>query len=132
MCIRDRNFIEIFGNDYNTHDGTAIRDYIHVSDLADIHVEVAKYLLEKLESNLFNCGYGKGFSVLDVVNTANKIYQNKIVYKFSSRRNGDVEKLIANTSKILKYIDWKPKHNHLEEIINSSVEWEKKINVSDT
>ena len=128
----NRNFIEIFGNDYNTYDGTAIRDYIHVSDLADIHVEVAKYLLEKLESNLFNCGYGKGFSVLDVVNTANKIYQNKIVYKFSSRRKGDVEKLIANTSKILKYIDWKPKHNDLEEIINSSVEWEKKINASNT
>ena len=75
-------------------------------------------------------GYGNGFSVLDVVNTANKLYQNKITYKFSNRRDGDVEKLIAQTSKILKYIDWKPKHNDLKEIINSSIRWEEKINAS--
>ena len=124
--------IKIFGNDYNTHDGTAIRDYIHVSDLADIHLEVAKYLLKNLESNLFNCGYGNGFSVLDVVNTTNSIYQNKIIYKFSNRRDGDVEKLISDTSKLLKYIKWQPKYNDLKEIINSSIKWEEKINASDT
>ena len=122
--------IEIFGSDYNTPDGTAIRDYIHVSDLADIHVEVAKYLLKNLKSNLFNCGYGNGFSVLDVVNTTNSIYQNKIIYKFCNRREGDVDKLIANTSKLLKYIKWQPKYNHLREIINSSIKWEEKINAS--
>ena len=130
VVVGKRNHIEIYGNDYDTADGTAVRDYIHVSDLADIHLEVAKYLLENLESNLFNCGYGNGFSVLDVVNTANKLYQNKITYKFSNRRDGDVEKLIAQTSKILKYIDWKPKHNDLKEIINSSIKWEEKINAS--
>ena len=124
------NQIEIFGNDYNTPDGTAIRDYIHVSDLADIHVEVAKYLLKNMKSCLFNCGYGNGFSVLDVVNTTNRIYKNKIVYKYSNRREGDVEKLIANTSKLLKHIKWQPKYNHLNEIINSSVKWEEKINAS--
>ncbi len=132
VVVGKRNQIEIFGNDYNTPDGTAIRDYIHVSDLADIHVEVAKYLLENLESNLFNCGYGNGFSVLDVVNTTNKIYQNKIIYKFSNRRDGDVEKLIANNSKISEYIKWYPKHNDLKEIISSSVKWEEKINASNT
>ena len=77
---------------------------------------------------MFNCGYGNGFSVLDVVNTANKICQNKINYKFSERRDGDVEKLIAETSKILKHIQWQPKYNDLEEIINSSIKWEEKIN----
>ena len=127
-----RDHIEIYGNDYNTPDGTAIRDYIHVSDLADIHVKVSKYLLEKSESNLFNCGYGNGFSVLDVINTANNIYQNKINYKFSKRREGDVERLIAETSKILKYINWKPKYNDLKEIIYSSIKWEEKINASNT
>jgi len=132
VVVGKKDHIEIFGNDYNTPDGTAIRDYIHVSDLADIHLEVAKYLLGNLKSNLFNCGYGNGFSVLDVVNTANKICQNKIVYKFSNRREGDVEKLIANTSKILRYIKWKPKYNDLEEIINSSIKWEEKINASNT
>ena len=132
VIVGKREQINIFGNDYNTPDGTAIRDYIHVSDLADIHLEVAKYLLKNLESNLFNCGYGNGFSVLDVVNTTNSIYQNKINYKFSNRREGDVEKLISDTSKLLKYIKWQPKYNDLKEIINSSIKWEEKINASDT
>ncbi len=132
VVVGKRDQIKIFGNDYNTPDGTAIRDYIHVSDLADIHLEVAKYLLKNLESNLFNCGYGNGFSVLDVVNTTNSIYQNKIIYKFSNRREGDVEKLISDTSKLLKYIKWQPKYNNLKEIINSSIKWEEKINASNT
>ena len=113
VVVGKRDHIEIFGNDYNTPDGTAIRDYIHVSDLADIHLEVAKYLLESSESNLFNCGYGNGFSVLDVINTANKISEDKIDYKFSNRRDGDVEQLIADTSKILQHIDWRPPINML-------------------
>jgi len=132
VVVGKRDQIKIFGNDYNTPDGTAIRDYIHVSDLADIHLEVAKYLLKNLESNLFNCGYGNGYSVLDVVNTTNSIYQNKIIYRFSNRREGDVEKLISDTSKLLKYIKWQPKYNDLKEIINSSIKWEEKINASDT
>jgi len=69
---------------------------------------------------------------LDVINTANKILQNKINYKFSNRRDGDVEKLIADNSKILKHIDWRPKYNDLSEIINSSIKWEEKINGSNT
>ena len=132
VVVGKRDHIEIFGNDYNTADGTAIRDYIHVSDLADIHLEVAKYLLKNSESNLFNCGYGNGFSVLDVINTANKISEDKIDYKFSKRRDGDVEQLIADTSKILKHIDWRPKHKDLSEIINSSIKSEEKINESNT
>lgn len=128
VAIGKRDKIEIFGNDYNTADGTAIRDYIHVSDLADIHVKVADYLMKKNESNIFNCGYGIGFSVLEVINTANKICNGKINYRFSGRRNGDVEKLVSNISKINNYIKWIPKHNNLETIINSSIEWEKKLN----
>ena len=131
VVVGKRDHIKIFGNDYNTPDGTAIRDFIHVSDLADIHLKIASYLLEKSESNLFNCGYGNGYSVLEVINTANQIYQNKISYKFSERRDGDVEKLITTTSKILEYINWEPKFNDLKEIINSSIKWEKKINESD-
>ena len=132
VVVGKRHHIEIFGKDYNTPDGTAVRDYIHVSDLADIHLEVAKKLLENSESNLFNCGYGNGFSVLDVVNTANKLYQNKIKFKFSNRRDGDAERLIAETSKIMNYINWEPKYNDLKKIINSSIKWEEKINASDT
>ncbi len=131
VVVGKRDHIKIFGNDYDTPDGTAIRDFIHVSDLADIHLKIASYLLEKSESNLFNCGYGNGYSVLEVINTANQIYENKISYKFSERRDGDVEKLITTTSKILEYINWEPKFNNLKEIINSSIKWEKKINESD-
>ena len=69
---------------------------------------------------------------MDVINTANEITQNKINYKFTKRRDGDVEKLIAETSKILKHINWKPKYNDLSEIINSSIKWEEKINGSNT
>ena len=132
VIVGKRDKIEIFGSDYNTPDGTAIRDYIHVSDLADIHTEIAEYLLENLETNLFNCGYGNGFSVLDVINAANNIYPNKIIYKFAKRRDGDVEKLISSNSKILNHINWKPKYNDLKEIINSSVRWEEKIHASNT
>ena len=128
VAVGKRNKIEIFGNDYNTPDGTAVRDYIHVSDLAEIHVEVAKHLVKNNESNIFNCGYGIGFSVLDVVNAANKLCNGAIHHKFSKRRDGDVEKLVSDISKIKKYINWEPKYNNLEEIISSSIEWEKKLN----
>ena len=91
VAVGKREKIFIYGNDYKTKDGTAIRDYIHVSDLADIHLEVSKYLNEKKISNIFNCGYGKGFSVLEVINAANKITGNKIKFEYGKRRSGDAE-----------------------------------------
>ncbi len=127
VIVGKRNSIEIYGNDYNTLDGTAIRDYIHVSDLADIHIKVAENLIFNSKSNLFNCGYGRGFSVLDVINAANKLSTNSINYTFSKRRDGDVEKLIADTKKIKDYLKWEPKHDDLEKIIKSSIDWERKI-----
>ena len=125
--VGKRNSIVIYGKDYNTSDGTAIRDYIHVSDLAEIHLKVTELLLQKSESNIFNCGYGKGYSVFDVVNTTNQIFENKIKYSFSNRRDGDVEQLVSDSSKLQKHINWKPKFNDLNKIINSSIRWEKKI-----
>ena len=83
-----------------------IRDYIHVSDLASIHLEAAKYLLDNKISNIFNCGYGKGYSVLEVINTANQIYDNKIMFEFDKRRPGDSEKLISNVDKLHEHINW--------------------------
>ena len=128
VAVGKRKKISIFGNDYNTKDGTAIRDYIHVSDLANIHLEAAKYLLEKKISNIFNCGYGKGYSVLEVINTANQIYDNKIKFEFDKRRPGDSEKLISNVDKLHEHINWKPKFDDLKLIIKTAVEWEKKLN----
>ena len=126
VAVGKREKISIFGDDYNTKDGTAIRDYIHVSDLASIHLEAAKYLLENQSSNIFNCGYGKGYSVLDVINTANQIYGNKIKFEYDKRRPGDSEKLISNVDKLHQHINWKPKFDDLKLIIKTAVEWEKK------
>ena len=128
VAVGKREKISIFGDDYNTKDGTAIRDYIHVSDLASIHLEAAKYLLEKKISNIFNCGYGKGYSVLEVIKAANEIYDNKIKYEYGKRRPGDSEKLISNVDKLHEHINWKPKFDDLKLIIKTAVDWEKKIN----
>ena len=127
VVVGKRDKLIINGDDYATPDGTAIRDFIHVSDLADIHIEVGKYLLETQESIIFNCGYGKGYSVLDVIKEANIITNNKIKYEFSDRRNGDPEQLVANVDKIKKHINWTPNHNNLNTIIRSAIDWEKKL-----
>ena len=127
VAVGKRDKIFIYGDDYKTNDGTAIRDYIHISDLADIHLEVAKYLMHKKVSNIFNCGYGKGYSVLEVINAANKITSNKIKFEYDKRRPGDAEKLVSNVNKLHKNINWKPKFDDLDFIIQTAINWEKKI-----
>jgi len=127
VAVGKKEKIIIYGNDYKTDDGTAIRDYMHVSDLANIHLEAAKYLLDKKLSNIFNCGYGKGYSVLEVIKAANKITGNKIKFEYDKRRPGDAEKLVSNIDKLHKNIIWKPKFNDLNFIIKTAIDWEKKI-----
>ena len=128
VAVGKRDKISIYGNDYNTSDGTAVRDYIHVSDLADIHLKAASYLLTNKTTDIFNCGYGKGYSVLEVVNAANKLYKNSINFKFDKRRPGDSEQLVSNVDKLHQHFDWIPKYNDLDLIIQTAVNWEKKIN----
>ena len=127
VAVGKREKIFIYGNDYKTLDGTAVRDYIHVSDLADIHLVVSKYLIEKKISNIFNCGYGKGFSVLEVISAANQITGNKIQYEYGERRSGDAEKLVSNVDKLHDNINWKPKFDNLNLILQTAINWEKKI-----
>ena len=127
VAVGKREKILIYGNDYKTKDGTAIRDYIHVSDLADIHLEVSKYLISSKKSNIFNCGYGRGYSVLEVINAANRITGNKIKFEYAAKRPGDAEKLISNVNKLHKYINWKPRFDDLDFIIKTAISWEKKI-----
>ena len=126
-AVGKRKEITIFGNNYNTPDGTAIRDYIHVSDLADIHLNSLDYLLNKKNSTIINCGYGKGYSVKEVLDVCKKICKKKISIKYGNRRNGDAESLVSNTSKLKKILKWKPKYNNLEQILKSSIKWEKKL-----
>ncbi len=128
-AIKKRDKVIIFGNDYPTFDGTAVRDYIHVSDLADLHVRAAQYLTTKKESNVFNCGYGKGFSVKEVIDSANEINEFPIKFEFGKRRKGDAARLVSDPSKIMKLLSWKPKYNDLKFIIKTSIEWETNFNL---
>ena len=126
-AIGKRNIVTILGKDYNTFDGTAVRDYIHVSDLAEIHVKCLNFLLEKKQSQIFNCGYGKGYSVKQVIDVANKITNNNINFNYGPKRKGDATSLVSDTKKIKQMIDWKPKYNKLDFIIKTSIDWELKL-----
>tara|TARA_X000000368_G_C23010074_1_gene703088 strand:+ start:188 stop:1171 length:984 start_codon:yes stop_codon:yes gene_type:complete len=128
VASKKRDKVVIFGNNYNTPDGTAIRDYIHVSDLSDIHLRSLDYLLKTKESNVFNCGYGKGYSVKEVIDAANMITSNVIKYEYGKSRKGDSETLVADVSKLKKYIDWTPSYNNLNIIIKTAIAWETQLN----
>ena len=127
VAANKRDEMIINGDDYDTKDGTAVRDYIHVSDLADIHLATAEYLKKNNISNIFNCGYGKGFSVKEVIETFNKIIDKKIKFKIGTRRPGDCKHLVANPNKFMKTLSWKPKYNDLKYILKTAYEWEKKL-----
>ena len=120
-----REFISIFGEDYQTKDGTCIRDYIHVTDLAQAHILAVKYLQNGGESDIFNLGNGIGFSVKEVIETARKVTQNAIPAKVTPRRAGDPAKLIASSDKAKKVLGWKPQHAELDEIISTAWNWHK-------
>jgi len=126
QSLKNKPVIKIFGNDYPTYDGTCIRDYIHVSDLADIHIKGIEYLESNKKSFTLNCGYGKGYSVLQIAKLFKKIKKNlKII--FLNKRPGDLAKVYADTKKFKKLLKWKPKHNNISKIINSAIKWEKKL-----
>ncbi len=120
--------ISIYGTNYNTPDGTCIRDYVHVSDLADAHIMALAYLENGGESAEVNCGYGQGYSVRQVLNTVCELSGQSLRIESSPRRPGDPAKLIAENSLIKKLFSWQPKHNDLHEIVETALAWEKKIN----
>lgn len=118
-----REQINIFGDDYNTKDGTCIRDYIHVSDLADAHILAIEYLLKGGENNIFNLGNGVGFTVKEVIETAKKVTGKEIKAVISERRAGDPAVLVASSQKAKEVLKWNPTRNSLEEIIKSAWKW---------
>ena len=120
----ERKSIKIFGTDYPTPDGTAIRDYIHVEDLANAHIVALEYLLNGGESDVFNCGYGHGYSVKEVVETAKKVTGIDFPVEETDRRPGDPAVLVANNSKLVNKLDWKPKYDDIEYIIKTAWNWE--------
>jgi len=128
VVVGNRDKLIINGDDYSTPDGTAIRDYIHVSDLSEIHLISANHLINGGESDLFNCGYGNGFSIKEVVNELNKIINSNLKTSIGPRRPGDSQLIVSNVEKFMKYFSWKPKHNSLNYILKTAISWEKKLN----
>ncbi len=120
-----RKSVAIYGEDYNTKDGSCVRDYIHVTDLAQAHILAVKYLENGGESNVFNLGNGVGFSVKEVIETARKVTGHPIPAVVSSRRAGDPAVLIASSTKAKEILGWTPKHDSLEEIIATAWKWHK-------
>ena len=121
--LGQREAIKIFGEDYDTKDGTCIRDYIHVTDLAQAHILAVQYLLDGKESNIFNLGNGIGFTVKEVVETARKVTKHPIPAVIEGRRAGDPAQLIASSEKAKTVLGWKPEHADLEEIIGTAWKW---------
>jgi len=127
VATKKRNKLVINGDDYNTPDGTPIRDYIHVSDLADIHLKSLEYLLKDNQSEIFNCGYGKGYSIKEVIHCLNNLLETNINFEIGPRRDGDSECIVANSEKFIKAMSWKPKFNDLNYILKTAIAWEKKL-----
>ena len=121
-----REMVAIFGTDYETPDGTGVRDFIHVSDLASAHVLALEALIDNPDqSYLFNCGYGRGFSVLDVLDTVDRVAGTAILRRTEARREGDIGALIADPRKIQRALHWAPRYDDLSTIIEHALAWER-------
>jgi UDP-glucose 4-epimerase len=125
QTIKNKPKFKIYGVDYNTPDGSCVRDFIHVSDIAEIHLKLLDKINKETKSLIINCGYNRGISVLEVAKEFQRQCNKKINIIKSSKRKGDLGKIIASNNKLKKFIKWKPKHNKLSFIVKSCIDWEK-------
>lgn len=125
VALGQRKFISIFGDDYETTDGTCVRDYIHVTDLADAHILALDHLLSGGKSRVYNLGNGEGFSVKEVIDTVRKVTGHPIPAKVEPRRAGDPAILIASSAKARHELGWTPIRTKLEDIVQSAWNWHK-------
>ena len=126
-AVGKRQHISIFGTDYPTDDGTGVRDYIHVEDLASAHLNALDYLRNGGESQTLNCGYGHGYSVREVISMVNQLHGQPIKTIEEPRRAGDPPSLVARAERVRKILGWAPKHDDLSVIVKSQLEWEKRL-----
>jgi UDP-glucose 4-epimerase len=127
VAVGKRPYVAIFGTDYPTPDGTGVRDYIHVEDLADAHLKALAYLRGGGESTTLNCGYGKGYSVRQLLDTVEKVAGHRIATRVEPRRAGDPPSLVARASRIRATLGWQPRHDDLATIVSTSLAWERKL-----
>ena len=124
VATGQRPNLQVFGNDWGTPDKTCVRDYIHVQDLVEAHVDALSALKKGHSGGIFNCGYGKGYSVLEVIDMVAKVSGKKIATMAAPRRAGDPELLVSNSQRIREELDWVPQFDSLELICRSAYEWE--------
>lgn len=127
-ALGKRGHVSVFGTDYDTSDGTGIRDYIHVSDLAQAHVLALEALIAQPGLSLtMNCGYGRGFSVLEVLDAVDRVTGQAIERRFEPRRAGDPPELVSDPSRLRATLPWQPRHDDLDTIIAHALRWERKL-----
>ena len=123
-ALGQRDVLSIFGTDYPTPDGTGVRDYIHVSDLAAAHVQALHWLEQGHPSDIFNCGYGHGFSVRDIISAVQEVCQQELPVSIAGRRRGDPAELVADPGKLKAFMHWSPRFDSLEYIVRTAYAWE--------
>jgi len=126
-ALGERAYLEVFGIDYPTPDGTCIRDYIHVTDLVRAHRDALRYLRAGGKSEVLNCGYGSGFSVLDVIGSVKRVSQSDFSVRMGPRREGDPAAIVAKAGRIGEVLGWKPRLNDLDTIVGHALSWEKRL-----
>ena len=122
--VQNKSFVNIYGKNYPTKDGTCVRDYIHVKDISLIHLNCLNYISKKNKSLELNCGYGKGYSVLDIVKTFERVSKKRLKLKFLNRRDGDTTRAVCDTKLMNDLIKFKPKFNSITKIAKDSLDWE--------
>ena len=127
VALGVRKQLSVFGDDYDTHDGTCIRDYIHIEDLASAHLQALAYIEKGGKNQTFNCGYGNGFSVKEVIATVNEVHGSDIPCQVGPRRPGDVSSLVADSKQMQDQIGWEYEHSGLFKIVKSAYDWEKRL-----
>ena len=126
-ALGQRGELEVFGTDYDTPDGTCLRDYIHVSDLIAAHADALAHLRRGGDSGIFNCGYGTGASVLDVIKAVERVNGAALPVKYIGRREGDPVAIVAGADRVRSVLGWKPRHENLDFIVESALSWERKL-----
>ncbi len=128
--VGKRSHVSIFGTDYETPDGTGVRDYIHIEDLAHAHVDALNYLRQQGSSVVLNCGYSHGYSVREVLDGVQRVSGSKLTIREEPRREGDPPTLVAEAQRVRSQLGWKPRYDDLDAIIDSSLRWERKLQKS--
>jgi UDP-glucose 4-epimerase len=126
-ALGQRSHMEVFGTDYDTPDGTCLRDYIHITDLISAHMQLLAHLRKGGAPGIFNAGYGKGFSVLEVIQAVERVHGAKLNVKYALRRAGDAAAIVASSDKAKAILDWKPQHENLDFIVDTALRWERHL-----